>query len=282
MTEAHPTRTRKDPRTMSDLPTNPHDHGTEAALSTLVERLNKLTSRDMDARLVAGLKARGEYDPERHRVLDEPPLTEAEHIAVLAYGEAIARSARHPSFVHHAVRAGVPWGKIAEALGQYEPNVRRDYVLWANGQRRLAVETGAEGGVVIGMTEAEHAEAVARAGGIIVAAPWGGTTPLSATAELSAEDLAPGSAFNVEVLGDDDTEPSLYVQVFYDTKDRRMYDGEGTGATFTEAAGRAIADAEGEEEEDSQTPPEDSMLHPGAVERYAETLGDRFQTGDLQ
>ncbi|MGW4476836.1 hypothetical protein ACWENQ_44895 [Nonomuraea sp. NPDC004354] len=151
------------------LPAHPYDSGTEAALTELVARLKALTFRDMDARLVKGLRSSGTYDPERHGVLDKSPLTEAEHIAILAYGEAIARAARHPSYVHHAVRAGVPWEKIAAALGRDEAGVRADYARWANGQRHLALATNTVDGLVLGMTEAEHAEALERAGADVAA-----------------------------------------------------------------------------------------------------------------
>ncbi|WP_033227220.1 hypothetical protein, partial [Streptomyces sp. NRRL F-6674] len=84
---------------MTELPKHPYDEGTSEALSVLVERVNALAFRSMDTRLVAGLRARGEYDAERHHLLDKEPLSEDEHLALLAYGEAIARSARHPSYV---------------------------------------------------------------------------------------------------------------------------------------------------------------------------------------
>uniref|UniRef100_UPI003F49509C hypothetical protein n=1 Tax=Nonomuraea sp. CA-251285 TaxID=3240002 RepID=UPI003F49509C len=67
------------------------------------------------------------------------------------------------------------------------------------------------------------------------------------TRELRAADLVPGTGFEV-VVKDDGT---FYVQVFNNWEHRASYyDGEGHGATFTEAASAAIAQAEEESDDD--------------------------------
>lgn len=66
-------------------------------LSELTERLQELTQRDAVARHITARLADGTYDPARHPApTDYPPLTVAEHLKVLALGEAIARAVRHP------------------------------------------------------------------------------------------------------------------------------------------------------------------------------------------
>lgn len=60
--------------------------------------------------------------------------------------------------------------------------------------------------------------------------------------EVRAEDLAPGTGFEVVVKDDG----SFVVRFYYDWESRDMFDGEGVGATFAQAATMAIRDAEGE------------------------------------
>jgi hypothetical protein len=71
--------------------------------------------------------------------------------------------------------------------------------------------------------------------------------------EYTADDLVPGTGFEV-VVRDDGT---FEVTVYYDWTKRNgpYYDGRGTGKTFTEAASMAIQDAEGELEEDDDQEP---------------------------
>lgn len=64
--------------------------------------------------------------------------------------------------------------------------------------------------------------------------------------EMRATDVAEGTRFEVEAQEGG----TFRVRVFYPGTDpSQYYDGEGLGETFTEAASRAIADAEGETEE---------------------------------
>jgi hypothetical protein len=123
------------------------------------DRHEELTQRDLSARALATLKARGEYDPARHGSDDYAPLTLSEHLEVLANGEVVARVYRHPAQVDHAVRAGATWEQIAEAIGSSEAQARQDYRGWAEGQHRLWV--GYEGR--FGMDDAEYAAALTRA-----------------------------------------------------------------------------------------------------------------------
>lgn len=70
--------------------------------------------------------------------------------------------------------------------------------------------------------------------------------------ELTAEDLAPGTGFEVVVQEDGTFEVWVYYRwnQRVRTAPQDFYDGHGTGKTWTEAASMAIADAEGELEED--------------------------------
>ncbi|MGI5293306.1 hypothetical protein ACQEVF_59715 [Nonomuraea polychroma] len=84
--------------------------------------------------------------------------------------------------------------------------------------------------------------------------------------DLTADDLAPGTGFEVIVRPDG----TFHVTVFYDWSRRHdSYDGEGVGPTWREAAGRAIADAEGEPYEP-----------PAYV--TGEDLAEQHRTGDLR
>jgi hypothetical protein len=124
------------------------------------ERFDELTLRDMMARSLATLKARGTYDPARHADPGQyEPLTVAEHLDVLAYGEVLARYYRHPASVDRAVKAGATWPQIAEAVGSDEAQVRQQYRGWADGQHHLYLHYTAK----LGMNDAEHAAAINRA-----------------------------------------------------------------------------------------------------------------------
>jgi hypothetical protein len=87
--------------------------------------------------------------------------------------------------------------------------------------------------------------------------------------ELRAGDIAPGTVFEVTVLDSG----KFYAVMFYNWPSK-LYAGVGQGATFTEAAGRAIAEAEGVEYE----PPSASPL----PDTPAETLADQHRTGDIR
>jgi hypothetical protein len=127
----------------------------EAASGSLpeqIDRYRQLADREMTARSIATLQARGEWTEDRARVLDPgkyPPLTVAEHLEMIALGERIARYYRHPSQVDRAARAGASWVQIAAAAGTTEEAARDAYREWAAGQYKYA-----------GMTEADYAEAL--------------------------------------------------------------------------------------------------------------------------
>jgi len=120
-----------------------------------IDRYRELDERDLMARSIAILKARGTYKPNEH-VNEEkfPPLTVAEHLEMLALGERIARYYRHPSQVDHAIRAGASWDQIAAATGTTEDAARAAYLEWAEGHHKYA-----------GMDDEEYAAALERAGG---------------------------------------------------------------------------------------------------------------------
>ena len=124
------------------------------------ERFEELDNRDLSARAIATLQARGTYDPQQHGDADKyPPLTAEEHLEVLAAGELLARHYRHPALVHYAVLAGASWPQVAAATGSDEVPVRQAYRQWADGQHRLY--TDYEGR--FGMDAAGHATALRRA-----------------------------------------------------------------------------------------------------------------------
>jgi hypothetical protein len=124
------------------------------------ERFDELTSRDLMARSLATLKARGTYDPAKHADPGQyQPLTVAEHLEVLAYGEVLARHYRHPASVDRAVKVGATWPQIAGAVGSDEARVRQQYREWADGQHDLYLHYEGK----LGMNDAEHAAAIERA-----------------------------------------------------------------------------------------------------------------------
>ena len=124
------------------------------------ERFDELTSRDLSVRAYATLKARGTYDPAKHGDAGKyQPLTVAEHLEVLAFGEVLARYYRHPASVDRAVKAGASWPQIAEAVGSDEAQVRQQYREWAGGQHDLYVYYEGK----FGMDDAEYAATIKRA-----------------------------------------------------------------------------------------------------------------------
>jgi hypothetical protein len=117
-------------------------------------RYEDLTDRSMMARSLATLQARGDYDADKHPdPAKYPPLTAAEHVELLALGEAIGFYYRHPSQVDHAVRAGASWDDIAAAANTTPESARTAYRQWARGQRDYA-----------GMPDAVYLEAMELAG----------------------------------------------------------------------------------------------------------------------
>lgn len=137
------------------------EQATYRCTSDARERFEELVNRDLSARAIATLRARGTYDPQRHGDADKyPPLTAEEHLEVLAAGELLARHYRHPALVHYAVLAGASWSQVADATGSNEAVARQAYREWADGQHRLYVDFEGE----FGMGPAEHDAALRRAG----------------------------------------------------------------------------------------------------------------------
>ena len=131
-----------------------YHEASDGNIADQIERYRELADRDVMARSIATLKARGTYEPNEY-VNDEkfPPLTAAGHLEMLALGERIARYYRHPSQVDEAVRVGASWAQIAAATGTTEEAARTAYREWAEGQHKYA-----------GMDDAEYAAALERAG----------------------------------------------------------------------------------------------------------------------
>jgi len=118
-------------------------------------RYRELAERDLMARSIATLKARGTYEPNEYvNEAKFPPLTVAGHLEMLALGERIARYYRHPSQVDKAVRAGASWQQVADATGTTPEAARAAYREWAEGQHKYA-----------GMGDGEYSAALERAGG---------------------------------------------------------------------------------------------------------------------
>jgi hypothetical protein len=124
------------------------------------ERYEELSTRDHLARAYAELRASVEYDPAKHGAGDTEPLTADEHLELLAIGEYLARSYKPASEVHNALRAGAAWDQIAEALDTGEAMARVTYRAWADGQHDMLRWTQGS----LGMSDAEYADAIARAG----------------------------------------------------------------------------------------------------------------------
>jgi hypothetical protein len=139
-----------------------YDEAAEMPLTDVLNRYQALNDRDTMARSIATLKARGVWDADRSlNPEDCAPLTAAEHLELLALGEALARYYRHPVQVHHAVMAGVTWEQIAAATGGDPDQARERYLAWARSQRKLR-EQFPDG--AIGFSEDEYAAAVEAAG----------------------------------------------------------------------------------------------------------------------
>ena len=131
-----------------------YHEASDGSLPDQIARYHELSERDLVAGLIATLKARGTYQPNKH-VNEErfPPLTVAEHLEMLALGEAVAFYYRHPAVVDHAVRAGATWEQIAAARNTTAEAARAAYREWAEGQHQYA-----------GMSAADYAAAIKAAG----------------------------------------------------------------------------------------------------------------------
>ena len=132
-----------------------YDEASGMPLADVLNRYQALDDRDSMARSIATLKARGTkpaLNPE-----DFPPLTTAEHLELLALGEALARHYRHPVQVHDAVRAGATWQQIAAATGGDPDQARQAYRAWAEGQHRLRQDFP---GGALGLGDEEYAAAI--------------------------------------------------------------------------------------------------------------------------
>lgn len=129
------------------------------------ERYEALAGRAMVARILDDLRERGEYEPGKHAALDAEPLTADEWSEMLAYGHSLARYYAHPADLGRAVRAGMTWEQVAEAIGPGADGgaakARAAYRKWAVGQRQL--NAGQEPGSTLGMTADQYAEALALA-----------------------------------------------------------------------------------------------------------------------
>jgi hypothetical protein len=124
------------------------------------ERYDELSHRRVMADAYAKLRARGEYDPDKHGAGDTEPLTAAEHLELLALGEYLARFYKPASEVDNALRAGATWEQVAEALDTDEAMARVAYRAWADGQHDMLSWTEGR----LGMSDTEYAEVIARAG----------------------------------------------------------------------------------------------------------------------
>jgi hypothetical protein len=130
----------------------------EMPFADVLNRYQALSDRDMMARSIATLQARGQWGDDRSlNPEDYPPLTVAEHLEVIALGEVIARHYRHPSQVHHAVLAGATWAQIAAAAGTGPDEVRQAYATWAEGQHQLRQDFP---GGTLGLGDEEYAAAL--------------------------------------------------------------------------------------------------------------------------
>jgi hypothetical protein len=127
-----------------------YDEATGGNIVDQIARYRELAGRDVMARSIATLKARGTYEPNEYvNEVKFPPLTVAEHLEMLALGEVIARYYRHPSQVDNAVKAGATWDQIAAATGTTADAARAAYIEWAEGQHKYT-----------GMNDAEYAAAL--------------------------------------------------------------------------------------------------------------------------
>ena len=134
------------------------------SLTAARDRYAELSDRDLNGRTAALLRERGEFDPAslgHQLVAASGPLSAAEYLEHMAIGEVLARYYLHPSMLDHVVKAGASWEQIGAACGTSTGQARRDYREWAEGQHNLLTWTEGR----IGMSDAEYAQAIARACG---------------------------------------------------------------------------------------------------------------------
>ena len=129
---------------------------------TARERYDELSERDLCARTVGKLREHGEFDPENlgHRMMAEhEPLTVTDQLEMMAAGEVLARSYRHPADLDRAAKAGATWEQIGAARGTSAEEARADYREWARGQHNLLSYKDGR----FGMSDDDYAAALARA-----------------------------------------------------------------------------------------------------------------------
>jgi hypothetical protein len=142
----------------------------EYNIVTARKRHDELALRALSAGAAAGLRERGEFDPQKagHQLLAESePLSAAERLELMATGEVVARHYRHPADLDHAVKAGATWEQIGDARGESAEEVRREYRQWAEGQHDMWASTGVWEGEPphrFGMNDADYADAMRAAG----------------------------------------------------------------------------------------------------------------------
>ncbi len=156
MTLPHQQGEVSEPPVTYDQASQRYGPGTHAAR----DRHDELSMREHLSRAYATLKASGQYDPAKHGTRDTEPLTAAEHLELLATAEYLARAYKPYGEVDHALHAGATWRQVAEALGTDEAIARVQYRAWADGQHDMLRWTDGR----LGMSDAEYAEVLARAG----------------------------------------------------------------------------------------------------------------------
>jgi hypothetical protein len=90
-------------------------------------RHDELAQREQLARAYATLKTRGEYDPGKHGSGDTEALTLAGCLEILATGEVVARTCRHPVDVDRALAAGCGLGSGGGRARLPRGHARQDY-----------------------------------------------------------------------------------------------------------------------------------------------------------
>ena len=141
------------------------DEAASMPLADVIARYQALDHRDAMARAIATQQARGrQFTDGSLNPADYPPLTLAEHLEMLALGEALARHYRHPALVHYAVTAGATWQQVASAAGGNAGEALNEYLQWAEGQHKLREEFP-EGTIGMGDDEYDAAVKAAAAAG---------------------------------------------------------------------------------------------------------------------
>ncbi len=154
---------------MTDHDNTTYDEASAMQWPDVLMRQQALSDRDVMARAIATLQARGVWGEDRSlNPEDYPPLTAAELLELIALSEVMARHYRHPALVHHAVVAGATWEQIADAAGCDVVQARQAYREWAEGQHRLRSDFP---GGTIGLDDEEYAAAIKAAGPQAVPVP---------------------------------------------------------------------------------------------------------------